>query len=122
MKSLAPVKNKFPTEAAWKLKTEEGRARFTISRFIVLRKDRISSRLGEDIDAHKACLASTIESHSSRAADEETEVKRWLNRVFKAVFSRVVEGINLTSRPVGNNQQMEFLLMVAARNIHVVEV
>lgn len=35
--SLAPVRNRFPTEADWKLKTEDGRARLTISRLMILR-------------------------------------------------------------------------------------
>jgi hypothetical protein len=41
VKRRAPVRNRFPTEADWKLKTLEGRARLTISRLMVLRKERI---------------------------------------------------------------------------------
>lgn len=52
--SLAPVRKRFPTLADWKLKTDEGRARFTISRLMVFRKLLMSSLLEEDIDVQRA--------------------------------------------------------------------
>lgn len=65
--NLAPVKKRFPTLADWKLKTDEGRARLTISRLIVLRKLRMSSLLEDEMDVQRAWRASTISSHSTRA-------------------------------------------------------
>jgi hypothetical protein len=99
VKSLAPVKNRLPTDADWKLKTDEGRARFTISRLMVFRKERISSRFEEEMDVQRACRASTMSSHSIRASVGEGE-RRWLKRAFMLVDSGVVsEGIRRTSRP-----------------------
>lgn len=72
----APVKNKFPTDALWKLKTEDGRARLTISRLMVLRNERMSSRLEEEIEDHMGERPSTIESHSSLASEEEVVERR----------------------------------------------
>ena len=98
--NLAPVRKRFPTEADWKLKTEEGRARFTISRLMVLRKERISSRVEEGMEVQRGCVASTIESHSLRASVEEEE-RRWLKKILIAVFSAEVgsSGIRRTRRP-----------------------
>ena len=95
------MRKRFPTEADWKLKTEEGRARFTISRFMVLKNERMSSRLEDEMADQRAERPSTMESHSSRAAAESEEERRWLKSVFMAAFSGVVlEGMRRTSRPV----------------------
>lgn len=48
-KMRAPVRNMLPIEASAKLKVDVGRARLTISRFKVLRMDRMSSRFGEEM-------------------------------------------------------------------------
>lgn len=101
VKRRAPVRKRLPTEADWKLKTEEGRARFTISRLMVLRNERMSSRLEDEIADQRWERPSTMESHSSRAAAESEEERRWLKIVFMAVFSGVLlEGMRRTSRPV----------------------
>ena len=65
---MHPVRNKFPTLALEKLKTEVGRARFTISMFSTLMKLRISSFLGEEMSRQSSCRASTMSSHSCRAS------------------------------------------------------
>lgn len=96
--NLAPVRNRFPTEALWKLKTEVGRARFTISRLMLLRKLRISSRFSDEIPDQRRCRASTISSHSSRAAAESDE-RRWLKKVLTAAVSGE-SGMRRTSRPM----------------------
>lgn len=44
VKSRAPVRKRFPTDADWKLKDEVGRRRFTISRLMVLKRERMSLR------------------------------------------------------------------------------
>lgn len=102
VKRRAPVRNRFPTDADWKLKTEEGRARFTISRLMVLRNERMSSRLGEDMESQSGWRDSTISSHSMRASVGET-VRRWLKSVLIAVVSGEVgsSGMRRTSRPGG---------------------
>jgi len=94
------VRKRFPTDADWKSKTEEGRARLTISRLMVLRKERMSSRFSEVMDVQSGCRDSTMSSHSMRASDGE-EVRRWLKRVFMAVVSGEVEssGMRRTRRP-----------------------
>lgn len=99
VKSRAPVRKRFPTDADWKLKDEVGRRRFTISRLMVLKRERMSSRFSEEMDVHSACLASTTSSHSIRARGESGE-RRWLNSVLIAVVSGEEEssGISLTSR------------------------
>jgi hypothetical protein len=51
--NLAPVKNRFPTLADWKLKTDDGRARLTISRLMVFRKLRMSSLLEDEMDVQR---------------------------------------------------------------------
>lgn len=89
-----------------KLKTEFGRARFTISRFKVFSIERISSRFGLEINPHKRWRDSTISSHSARAA-MGSEGRRYSNNVLSAdnsssssrssSFSCV--GISLTRRP-----------------------
>jgi hypothetical protein len=96
----APVKNRFPTDADWKLKDEVGRTRFTISRLMVLRKERISSRFGEGMDVQRRCRDSTMSSHSWRAR-VESEERRWLKRVLIAVVSgeEGSSGMRRTSRP-----------------------
>lgn len=96
----APVKNRFPTDAVWKLKNEEGRVRFRISRFIVLRKERINSSFWEGIFCHIGWVPSTIWCHSSRAS-EGWEERRWLKKVFIAVVDGELEdeGIRRTRRP-----------------------
>jgi len=48
-----PVKNMLPMLAEEKLKTEDGLALFTISRFTRLRKDRISSFFGDETCVHR---------------------------------------------------------------------
>ena len=73
VKSLAAVKNRLPTDADWKLKTDEGRARFTISRLMLLRKERISSRFEEEMCVQREWRASTMSSHSIRARMESGE-------------------------------------------------
>lgn len=99
VKSRAPVRNKFPTDADWKLKTEEGRALLTISRLMVLKKERMSSRFEEVIFVQRGCRASTMSSHSTRALAGEEE-RRWLNKAFILVDSGdVLEGMSRTSRP-----------------------
>ena len=65
--NLAPVRKRFPTLADWKLKTDEGRARFTTSRLMVFRKLRINSLLEDEMDVQRAWRASTMSSHSIRA-------------------------------------------------------
>lgn len=99
----APVRKRFPTAADWKLKNEEGRARFTISRLMVLRNERISSSFSEEMDVHSSWRASTMSSHSARAASG-VEARRWLKNVFMAAFSGSLpatsSGIRRTRRPV----------------------
>ena len=73
MKCLAPVRKRFPTDADWKLKDDVGRTRFTISRLMVFRNERMSSRLGEGIDVQSRCRDSTMSSHSCRASVESAE-------------------------------------------------
>lgn len=108
VKSLAPVRNKFPTDADWKLNTDEGRARFTISRLMVLRKERMSSRFEEDICIQREWRASTMSSHSMRAREGE-EVRRWLKNVLMAAFSRSFpagsSGMRRTRRPGGIREE-----------------
>lgn len=67
VKRRAPVRKRLPTEADWKLKIEEGRARLVISMLIVFKKDRMSSFLAEEMADHKGWLPSTISNHSRRA-------------------------------------------------------
>ena len=94
------MRKRFPIEADWKLKTELGRALLTISKLMVLRNERMSSRLEEEIADQRGERPSTIESHSSRASKGEVVERRWLKRVFMAAFSGVeFEGIRRTSRP-----------------------
>lgn len=68
----------------------------------MLRKDRISSRFGEDIEFQRGCRDSTMSSHSMRASVGEL-VRRWLKSVFMAVVSGEVgsSGMRRTSRPGG---------------------
>ena len=96
------MRNRFPTDADWKLKTEEGRARLTISRLMVLRKERISSRFSEVMHSQRAWRDSTMESHSMRASVGEGR-RRWLKRVFMAVVSGEVgsSGMRRIRRPGG---------------------
>ncbi len=97
----APVKKRFPTDADWKLKDEVGRRRFTISRLMVLRKERISSRLVDGMEVQRRCRDSTMSSHSCRARVESGE-RRWLKRLLMAVVSgeEGSSGMRRTSRPV----------------------
>jgi hypothetical protein len=65
LKSRAPVRKRFPTLADVKSKVDEGgRARFRISRFNMLKKERISSFLAGVMESHNLEVPSTIESHS----------------------------------------------------------
>jgi len=96
-----PVRNRFPMLASAKLKTDVGRALFTISMLSVLRTDRMSSLLGLEMKVQSRCRASTMSSHSVRALIG-SELRRYSNRALTAVFSSsppFVLGINLTSRP-----------------------
>jgi hypothetical protein len=67
------VRNRFPTDADWKLKEEVGRTRLTISRLMVLRNERMSSRFGEGMEVQRRCRDSTMSSHSCRATVESGE-------------------------------------------------
>ena len=49
VKKRAPVRNRFPVEALWKLKWAVGRWRFRSSRLRWLKKERRSSRFSEGI-------------------------------------------------------------------------
>jgi hypothetical protein len=49
VKNLAPVKNRLPIDAEWKLKRELGRWRFWSSWFMWLKNDRSSSLFSEGI-------------------------------------------------------------------------
>lgn len=49
-----PVKNKFPILALVKLKTELGLARFTISMFVWLKMERMSSRFSLEMSVHSS--------------------------------------------------------------------
>ena len=94
------MRNRFPTDADWKLKDEVGRTRLTISRLIVLRNERMSSRFGDGMEVHSRWRDSTMSSHSCRASVESGE-RRWLKRVLIAVVSGEdgSSGMSLTSRP-----------------------
>lgn len=99
MNNLAPVRNRLPTEADWKLNTEDGRARLTISRLIVLRNERINSRFEDEISFQRKCRDSTMSSHSIRACSGEDE-RRWLKSALMPIDSGVgSDGIRRTSRP-----------------------
>lgn len=62
-----PVRNRLPTLASAKLNTLVGLFRFTISRFNVLKTERISSIFWLEMNAHRTWRASTMSSHSARA-------------------------------------------------------
>lgn len=67
---------------------------------MVLRNDRINSRFEELMADQRGERPSTMESHSSRASEGDVVERRWLKRVFMAVFSGVeLEGMRRTSRP-----------------------
>jgi hypothetical protein len=108
VKRRAPVRKRFPTEADWKLNTEDGRARFTISRFMVFKKDLMSSLFSEEMNDHNGWRASTMSSHSLRAELESDEERRWLKSSLIAVFSGLEgeSGMRRTSRP-GYSQEAE---------------
>ena len=67
VKRRAPVKKRLPTEADWKLKMLDGRARLVISMLRVLRKERINSFFALLIALHSGWVPSTISNHSSLA-------------------------------------------------------
>lgn len=98
--SLAPVKNKFPTEADWKSNTEVGRSRLRISRLMATRKDRMSSRFEDEMPVHRGCWTSSRESHSMRAVEGRGE-RRWLKKALMAIVSGKIgeDGIRRTRRP-----------------------
>ena len=74
MNRRAPVRNRLPTAADWKLNVEEGRVRLMISWWRVERNDRISSRLEGLMEVQRGEVASMMESHSRRAVvGEELE-------------------------------------------------
>ena len=102
MNSRAPVKKRLPTEADWKLNTEDGRARFTISRLIVFKKERMSSRFSDVMKVQSGCRASTMSSHSFLAEIGSFDGRRWLKRALIAVVSGfwAFSGMRRTSRPV----------------------
>jgi hypothetical protein len=84
---LAPVKSNLL----------DGRTRFTISRFIQFRKLRMSSFFGREMSRQRGCTASTISSHSVRAA-WYARGRRWLKNSLMAFASSLSSGINRTSR------------------------
>lgn len=96
-----PVKNKFPILAFAKLKVEVGRARLTISRFIRLKMERISSRLSLEM-SHQSRWSrpSTTSSHSRRACAGSDD-SRWLKSSLRECRSGSVSepGIRRTRRP-----------------------
>lgn len=97
-----PVKNIFPILADEKLKTDDGLALLTTSRLNRFRKDRMSSFLCDEISVHSGCRASTIASHSIRAASESAG-RRWLKNALMAAVSwssSPLPGIKRTRRPV----------------------
>lgn len=81
-----PVKNKLPILALEKSKLDDGRFRFTISKATAFKMDRMSSRLGVEILCQSVCSASTISSHSARAAFGSFG-NRWLKNALIAAFS-----------------------------------
>lgn len=84
-----------------KLKTLDGLALLTISRFNKFKKLLMSSFFGEEMSFHSACLASTMSNHSSRADCESAE-RRWLKKALMAMRSgsaRPSCGMRRTSRP-----------------------
>lgn len=120
--STHPVKNIFPTLAPWKLKTLLGLALFTISRFSRFRKLRISSFLGDETTLHSSCRASTISSHSRRAACG-SDARRWLKKVLIADLSGSLwllpsEGIKRTRRPAKAGLVDAFKDIRSPRSLH----
>lgn len=65
--SQYPVRKRLPIAAPEKSNLLVGRRRFTISKFIELRKLRMSSFFGEDMPCQSGCVASMISSHSALA-------------------------------------------------------
>lgn len=81
-----PVRNRFPTLASAKLKTLVGLLRFTISRFNVLKTERISSLFWLEMKAHRIWRASTMSSHSARAISASVD-SLYSKSAFIAVLS-----------------------------------
>lgn len=101
-KRRAPVRNKLPTLAEVKSKVDAGgRARFRISRFNMLKKERMSSFFAGVMRFHRSEVPSTIEYQLLWASTASAE-SRWLNRDLMAARSESGgdSGINRTSRPV----------------------
>lgn len=68
LKRRAPVRKRLPTLAEVNSKVEVGgRARFRISRFRRLKKERMSSRLAGVMAAQRVEVPSTMECHSAWA-------------------------------------------------------
>ena len=88
---------------------EGGRARFRISRFNRLKKERINSFFAGVTDFHRSDVPSTMLSHSCDAA-VASGARRWLNSVLIAVRSGFAgeSGINRTSRPTARVSEKSF--------------
>jgi len=81
-----PVRNRLPILAPEKSKLDEGRRRLTISYATTFSIDRTSSFFAVEILLQRACSASMICCHSSRAKVRSLG-SLWLKKVLMAAFS-----------------------------------
>lgn len=102
LNSRAAVKKRFPTLAEVKSNVDDGgRARFKISKFNTLKKERINSFFAGVIAVHSPDVPSTMDCHSLVAMPASAG-SRWLNNALTADLSGFAgeSGIRRTNRPV----------------------